>query len=163
MTVEIEKMKVKGKWFSIWLMYVTGVNLKYHCKPCLRGLSSKKVNKETKKLENVKLDEGEADYYYLCGVVNPFSWGDNFHLAWKEKAEKKIDYESNGISVKINNAERVEFSEDDIDFDLPHSDKLEYYSCRNWQFANKIAKELQQKKPRSKNAKERELTEWMEK
>ncbi len=157
MTVIIEKLKVTNKWFSIWLMYVTGVNLKNHCKQCLKGHTSKKINKETKKLENIKLDEAKSKYYYLCGVVSPYSWGDNFHLAWKEKKNEKIEYESNGISIKLRNAERINFSEDDINFELEHSDKLEYYSCRNWQFANKIVKEDEKKK----NKKEKELTEWM--
>ena len=36
----------------------------------------------------------------------------------------------------------VEFSEEDIDKTLEHAERPEYYTCRNWQFANKIKKSL---------------------
>ena len=58
-------------------------------------------------------------------MATPYSWENNFHLAWKEKEGSSIEYESNGISIKLKNAE-----------------KPEYYTCRNWQFANRISKEL---------------------
>ena len=146
MTVKIKKMEVTGKWFSIWLMYVNGVNLNNHCKPCLKGYTSKKVNKETTTITDVELNEAQAKYYYLCGVVNPFSWGGNFHLAWKEKEGSTITYEQNGIAIELENAERITFSEDDIDFTLKNAHKLEYYSCRNWQFANKVSGDLNRQK-----------------
>ena len=140
MTVEIEEIKITRNWFTIWLMYVNGVNLSQHCKPCLKGFTSRKIHKNTKCLENVELNEAESEYYYLCGVASPYSWENNFHLAWKEKEGSIIEYESNGISIKLKNAERITFSEDDIDFSLRNADKKEYYTCRNWQFANKISK-----------------------
>ena len=63
-------------------------------------------------------------------------------MAWKEKEGSIIEYESNGISIKLKNAERIIFSEEGIDFSLKNADKREYYTCRNWQFANKISKEM---------------------
>ena len=142
MTVKIEEIEITRNWFTIWLMYVNGVNLSQHCKPCLKGFTSRKVHKNTKCLGNVKLDEAEAKYYYLCGVATPYSWENNFHLAWKEKEGSIIEYESNGISIKLKNAERITFCEDDIDYSLKNAEKREYYTCRNWQFANKISKEM---------------------
>ena len=67
MTVEIEEIKITRNWFTIWLMYVNGVNLSQHCKPCLKGFTSRKIHKNTKCLENVELNEAESEYYYLCG------------------------------------------------------------------------------------------------
>lgn len=98
MTVIIEDITVDKPWSFIWLMYVNDVNLKKHCKPCLKGYSSKKINKKTRHEENVALDESEAKYYYLCGGSRPYKWEDNFHLAWKEKEGESFEYSFNGIT-----------------------------------------------------------------
>ena len=71
MTVIIEEINVDKPWSFIWLMYVRDVDLKRHCKPCLKGFSSQKINKKTRHAENVALDESEAKYYYLCGGSLP--------------------------------------------------------------------------------------------
>ena len=142
MTVIIEDITVDNPWSFIWLMYVNDVNLKRHCKPCLIGYTSQKINKRTRHEENVSLDESEAEYYYLCGGSHPYKWEDNFHLAWKEKEGESFEYSFNGINIKLKNAERVEFSEEDILEAQEFRDRLEYYTCRNWQFANKIKDSL---------------------
>ena len=38
----------------------------------------------------------------------------------------------------MKNTERVEFSQDDIEKTQKYADRPEYYTCRNWQFANKV-------------------------
>ena len=145
MTIIIEDMAVDKPWSFIWLMYVNDVNLKRHCKSCLIGYTSKKIDNKTRHEENVPLDESEAEYYYLCGGSHPYKWEDNFHLAWKEKEGESFEYSFNGITIKLKNAQRVEFSEEDIDKTLEHADESEYYTCRNWQFANKINDSLNDK------------------
>ena len=64
---------------------------------------------------------------------------DNFHLAFEECEGENLEYSFNGISVKIRNAKRVEFSADDINWDVEHSDEELYNRCRNWQFAHKVS------------------------
>ena len=134
----IEEIDVKNQWSFIWLMYVNDVDLSKHCKPCLKGYTSKRINKWTRHEENVCLDESEAKYYYLCGGSYPYRWENNFHLAWKEKQGSSLEYSFNGITIRLKNAERIEFSEDDIEKTQKYADKPEYYTCRNWQFANKV-------------------------
>ena len=119
-------------------MYVNDVDLSKHCKPCLKGYTSKKITKLTRHEKNVCLDESEAKYYYLCGGSYPYKWENNFHLAWKEKSGASFEYSFNGITIRLKNAERVEFSQDDIEKTQKYADKPEYYTCRNWQFANKV-------------------------
>ena len=104
MTVIIEEINVDKPWSFIWLMYVRDVDLKKHCKPCLKGYSSKKINKKTRHEVNVVLDESEAKYYYLCGGSLPYKWEDNFHLAWEEKEGESFEYSFNGITIKLKNA-----------------------------------------------------------
>ena len=98
-----------------------------------------KINNELKQAENIELDELESRYYYLCGVAPSMALEDNFHLAFEESEGDSIEYSFNGISVKIKNAKRVEFSSDDINWDVEHSDEELYNRCRNWQFAHKVS------------------------
>ena len=119
-------------------MYVNDVDLSKHCKPCLKGYTSKKITKWTRHEENVCLDESEAKYYYLCGGSYPYKWENNFHLAWKEKSGASFEYSFNGITIRLKNAERIGFSKEDIEKTQKYADNPEYYTCRNWQFANKV-------------------------
>ena len=142
-TTIIEEITVENQWSFIWLMYVNGINLEKHCKPCLKGYTSKKITKWTRHEENVCLDESEAKYYYLCGGSYPYKWENNFHLAWKEKSGASFEYSFNGITIRLKNAERIEFSEEDIEKTQKYADKPEYYTCRNWQFANKVKYDIE--------------------
>ena len=141
-TTIIEEITVDNQWSFIWLMYVNGIDLEKHCKPCLKGFTSKRIGKWTKHERNVQLDESEAKYYYLCGGSYPYKWENNFHLAWKESPGKSFEYSFNGITIKIMNGERIEFSQDDIEKGQKYASKEEYFTCRNWQFANRIKNEI---------------------
>ena len=59
-------------------------------------------------------------------------------LAWKEKQGSSFEYSFNGITIRLKDAEMVEFSQDDVDSSQKYADRPEYYTCRNWQFANKV-------------------------
>ena len=141
-TTIIEEITVDNQWSFIWLMYVSGIDLEKHCKPCLKGFTSKKIGKWTKHEKNVPLDESKAKYYYLCGGSYPYKWENNFHLAWKESPGKSFEYSFNGITIKIMNGERIEFSQDDIEKGQKYASKEEYFTCRNWQFANRVKDEI---------------------
>ena len=146
MTTIIEEISVETPWSFIWLMYVNGINLEKHCKTCLKGYTSKKITKWTRHEENVCLDESEAKYYYLCGGSYPYKWENNFHLAWKEKSGASFEYSFNGITIRLKNAEMIEFSQEDIEKTQKYVDKPEYYTCRNWQFANKVKYDIVDRK-----------------
>ncbi len=139
MVVTIEKFKTNRKWRFLWLQYINGVNLSHHCQRCLLGKTSKKIKTDTKSAENVILDELDSRYYYLCGVAPSMDLPDNFHLAFEESEGEIIEYSFNGIDVRIKNAKRVEFSADDINWDVEHSEEELYHRCRNWQFAHKVS------------------------
>ncbi|MEE1150662.1 MAG: hypothetical protein UH242_06885, partial [Methanobrevibacter sp.] len=126
MTIVIEKFETDRKWRFLWLQYINGVNLKQHCQKCLLGKTSKKITNDLKEAENIALDELDSRYYYLCGVAPSMALEDNFHLAFEECEGEIIEYSFNGISVEIKNAKRVEFSKDDINWDVEHSDEELY-------------------------------------
>ena len=145
MVVTIREIETNREWKYIWLKYVNGFDLSHHCAKCLLGMFSSKIHNRIKHEKNIVLNESKARYYYLCGVSEPYIWKENFHLAFKEVRGSVIDFDENGIHVIIENAEQIPFSEADVNWGLEHADKKEYYTCRNWQFANKMDMEQVQK------------------
>ncbi len=138
----IKSITVSEPMKYIWLKYVTGVDLSNHCAKCLKGAFSNRLDATTAHAEDIKLDEAKANIFYLCGVSQPFRWVKNFHLAFRHKEGETLEFKSNGIHVIIENAERIKFSSDDIAPDAPNIEKKAYSTCRNWQFAHKVASEL---------------------
>lgn len=136
--VIILHMSVTAPFSYLWLKYVHGVDLNVHCAKCLLGDYEQRINANAPEFGNIRLRE--APYYYLCGVSRPYVWSRNFHLAFREKEGSVLEMKSNGIHVILQNAERVTFSQEDIDPGDPHAKSKAYYTCRNWQFAHKIRK-----------------------
>ena len=121
----------------IWLKTVENIDLSVHCAKCLIGKYDGRINKNTKKSQNLKLKD---KIYYLCGVSEPYNWNKNFHLAFKPKEGSNIEYSNNGINVVIEGAEMLPINEKYIDIMDPYSNQKEYRTCRNWQFANYLQK-----------------------
>ncbi len=148
MVCTIKKIDIysQGKrWKWLWLMYVNGVDLNYHCQQCLLGVKSRKLRDVllSGKGENIRLNESKnTNYYYLCGGSMPYKWENNFHLAWEEVDGEMLVVDEQGIEVVIENAVRVNFSKDDINYSLKNASNKWFNTCRNWQFANKVSDEL---------------------
>ncbi len=130
-------IEVEAPFRYLWLKYVTGVNLNIHCAGGLKGKYSTEISNKTKSAEMV-LDEHEAKAYYLCGVSTPYNWAKNFHLAFISAPGSSLLYESNGIAVNIKNVQRVQFEEYNarMQSQSEKRDRKEFYTCRNWIFAN---------------------------
>ncbi len=138
----ITSIEVGSKFRYLWLKYVVGVSLGVHCARCLKGEYSQHINKDLKQSRDFSLDEAPALAYYLCGVASPYSWEKNFHLAFRYKKGSRIRIAEHGISVKIEDAERIDILPVDLDkINSPHKDNKRYVTCRNWQFAHQF-KEL---------------------
>ena len=75
----IKNLKVEKPFMYIWLKNVHNVKLNYHCAKCLIGNYHPKINKKTKSIKDLVLDN---DIWYLCGVSLPYNWNNNFHLAF---------------------------------------------------------------------------------
>lgn len=134
--ITITRINVTGRFKYLWLKYINGIDLSNHCAKSFIGTYSKKISNTMKTEENIILDESEAVVYYLCGVSSPYNWDKNFHLAFKEKEGSILKFNHNGIEIEIENAERILFSEQDIDPSDVNADKPVYATCRNWQFAH---------------------------
>ncbi len=139
---KIKSITVTAPMTYLWLKYVTGVDLSQHCAKGLIGAYSKHIKADLSHAENIDLNEAPANIFYLCGVSKPFRWVKNFHLAFRHKEGETLEFKSNGVHVVIENAERITFSADDIAPDDPNAHKKAYSTCRNWQFAHKIAHEF---------------------
>lgn len=131
--IYIENFNVSKPFMYIWLKNVVAVNLNYHCAKSLVGNYSVDVNKNTKSISNLPLENG---VWYLCGVSMPYNWNNNFHLAFEYKEGSSIEYSNNGISVTIRNAVSLPISSEYIDESDINANRQEYYTCRNWQFAH---------------------------
>lgn len=129
------------KFRYLWLKYITGVSLDRHCARCFRGYYSDQISARVLSRTDILLDEYQAKYFYLCGVSSPYRWEDNFHLAFRSKPGASIDVNEKGIRVKIADAERIDIVRRET-YDHPMGEKPEYYTCRNWQFAQMIAGEF---------------------
>lgn len=136
----IRTIQVNGRFSYLWLKHVHGVNLAEHCAHCLVGDYNQMIRATIQELHHVRLPY--APYHYLCGVSSPYVWSRNFHLAFREKEGNVLNITRHGIHVEIENAEEIPFSESDIAPDDPHIRHKSYRTCRNWQFAHKIAKWL---------------------
>ncbi len=131
--ITIKTLSVTKPFRYLWLKSVEGVNLDVHCAKSLIGQYDKRIGNTVREVHDVYLTQ---NVYYLCGVSMPYKWANNFHLAFRHKPGAILKYEDNGISVTIQDAERIMFSEHDVDWSLPQAKKREYHTCRNWQFAN---------------------------
>lgn len=130
----IKEMRVDNTFKYLWLKTVKDVDLSQHCARCLIGDYDRRINSGTSEAHDIELNDG--DIYYLCGVAFPYNWNNNFHLAFRHKDGGTIEYSHNGVSVVIENAERLPI---DAKYNNPfdrHFKTKSYYTCRNWQFAN---------------------------
>lgn len=135
MLVKIKNLTIKSKYHYLWLKYVSGIDLTKHCAKCLLGKYEKRINPNITQYEDVELEP--SDYYYLCGV---YTYKTNIHLAFKEKPGNVLIIDNDFYSIEINNAEKILFTKDEIDFNLPNSKDKNYNTCRNWWFANYLNK-----------------------
>ena len=123
----------KSDWTYLWLKTVTGVELTQHCAKCLIG-------------EYIKFDsvtELENITHYLCGVYKGWNYNKNFHLAFKYKKDSLLTVLEKNIFIEIQDAERIIIKPlQKNDVATIEGNKKEFYSCRNWQFANQIKNEM---------------------
>lgn len=125
----------EANWMYFWGKYVTGVNLNNHCAKSLIGTYTTKFNSDTKKLNDIVLDEADSDIFYICGVSKPYRYNRNFHLALRKSIGKKVSYCKNGITIKVLNAEILPIVFDVKECQHPKAAAKEFATCRNWQFA----------------------------
>lgn len=136
--IYIKTLTVNAPFRYLWLKNVVGVDLTQHCARCLLGKYVENISPRTHSHPEIELRDG---VYYLCGVSLPYVWDKNFHLAFSYCEGSRIEYENNGISVVIENAQRMPIMETYIDESHPKAWKKEFRTCRNWQFAHYLNKQ----------------------
>lgn len=136
--VYIEYAELKGVYKILWLRYIYGVDLSQHCMKCLLGHNDKRVRGYMRTLRGLKLEESR--YYYLCGVDEYWRWNKNLHLAFIPSYGSVIEIDNEFIKCKIHNAKQLPITPDYIDWSLPQAKNKLFHTCRNWQFANMLAR-----------------------
>jgi hypothetical protein len=119
-------------------MYVTAVDLTEHCMSCLIGQPSRRIDRLAAE-QTHQLDEHPAPLaYYLCGVTQPYSWSENAHLAFRVAPGEYWHGPAlvPGLVVTLQNALPIPgWGPDSIPAEAPHAGEYFYRTCRNWQFA----------------------------
>lgn len=136
----IKELDLNRKFRFFWLKYVTGINLEKHCAAGLKGPYDKRIslykNRDQTHWECITLDQGESDFYYICGVAQPSNWEENFHCVLRYVQGETLILDEKGVKGTIMNAVRIPIHEmDRVNSDNPHKDDPKYYTCRNYQFA----------------------------
>lgn len=129
--ITIKRLEIKRYYKYLWLKNVESADLSNHCARSLIGKYNKKISSNIRVYENIELEESK--YYYLCGV---YSYSNNIHLAFKEKLGEKIIIDNEFYRIEVENAEQIKIDETSIDRLLPQSRDKDFYTCRNWWFAN---------------------------
>lgn len=137
--VEIKECKLKGIFKILWLRYIYGVDLTHHCMKSLLGHNDARVRGYMRGFQNLRLEESR--WYYLCGVDVNFRWEKNLHLAFVESAGSEIIVDDEFVRIHIVNARRLPINNTFIDWGLPQSRNKLFNTCRNWWFANMIARQ----------------------
>jgi hypothetical protein len=135
--IEFHDLKVFGRYRYLWLKYVTGVNLNYHCASCLKGEYSNYFGVDLRDTEVICLNEHPARIVYLCGVAKPYSWDRNLHVAMVDMPGDSFAFAEKGMSARVLNAARIPVTRDAMEeLNHPKIGLDRYHTCRNWQFAN---------------------------
>jgi hypothetical protein len=128
----------------LWLKYVQGADLRYHCARCLKGPYSKllpfsRYGQPAGLQIEGDLVEADSPFLYLCGVTP--RWEENLHIAFQRAPGERIEYEDKHIRLVITDAVRMPIEA------LPEKVIQEeglvaaYYTCRNYQFARQYLSE----------------------
>ena len=139
----VKELDLDRKFRFFWLKYVTNVNLKRHCAPGLTGPYDKRISiyQNQARITHIgrishTLNQGESDFYYICGVATPYKWDENFHCVLRCVPGETLVLDEQCVTGTIENAVRVPIHEmDRINSTNPHKDDPKYYTCRNYQFA----------------------------
>lgn len=137
--MKINELTVKSACRFLWLKKVVDVDLSKHCSKSLIGDYIETIQAEQEHYENVDLQNG---IYYLCGVVVPFIWENNIHLAFRYSAGDRVKIDNDFYKVDIEDAELIEITKEQIDYTLPKAKFKTYNTCRNWWFANWFKKNI---------------------
>ena len=136
----VKELNLNRKFRFFWMKYVTDINLDKHCAAGLKGPYDKRIslykNRGLTHWEDMTLDQGESDFYYICGVAQPFNWDENFHCVLRCVPGETLTFDEKGVTGTIMNAVRIPIHEmDRINSTNQHKDDPKYYTCRNYQFA----------------------------
>lgn len=137
--ITIHKFLARRDYRYLWLKEITGTDLRVHCARCLLGKYDIRFKGHMKLTYNINL---KGDIYYLCGVAMDRKWAHNLHIAFQYEEGSVFEVDDDFCYIKVENARRLDISTKYIDHSLPQSNKKEFSTCRNWQFANMVAKGL---------------------
>lgn len=136
--VRIEYFFTERPYKYLWLRYIQGINLEHHCARSFIGDYDTTFHGFLTSLYNYTLRDSKV--YYLCGVANDRIWAHNLHIAFIPAEGESVEIDNEFCRIIIRNARQIRFSAKDIIPNLPQARLKVYSTCRNWQFANYLAR-----------------------
>jgi hypothetical protein len=119
----------RSEWEYLWLKSVRDIDLSHHCAKCLIG--------EYIKYESVR--ELENITHYLCGVYKGWNYNKNLHVAFTFQKDSIMTVQEKNVVLVVENAIRIDIKPlQKNEINSPEGNRKEFYSCRNWQFANQL-------------------------
>ena len=134
----VRELVLKNIYKIVWLRYVSGINLNEHCMKSLIGYNDPHFRGFMRGCNDIVLDISK--YYYLCGVDVNWAYQKNMHVAFIYKEGSVINIDNNLFKVRIENAAQLAIVPDFMDRNLPQFSNRLFNTCRNWWFANMLAK-----------------------
>lgn len=128
----------------LWLKAVHKVDLGVHCASTFVGEYDSRIGPKQESPLTLRPDEGQGApvAWYLCGVVVPWRWERNAHLAFTLAPGESWEGTAgtSTLGVRLEGLAPIEgWGEHSIKAGDPHAGQAKYRTCRNWQFAHHVA------------------------
>lgn len=138
MTAPVIEIASEGSYSSMWLKYVTGVDLRQHCIRSLTGRRSRRIDRESP-WQRLVLDEApRPTAFYLCAVSRPYRWEENAHLAFEPAPGEQWSGLALVPALQVNLYDArpiLGWGGSSVPVGAEHAADRRFATCRNWQFA----------------------------
>lgn len=142
---QIRVTDIRDRYKFLWVKEISDVDLTQHCARSFVGRWRAEMSHAHDRWRDsgartpfdYLMTLGRARAYYACGVTDPYVWRKNAHLAFvpDPAAEEWETHSNQGLTVQVRGLSRVSFSAEDVPDTDPRRVRKDFYTCRNWQFA----------------------------
>lgn len=136
-TTAIELLRFRREYRYIWRKRVDGFDLSVHCARCLAGPYDPRFSPSVREYRDIRDEAEPGTIFYICSVWN---YAENVHIAYRVAEGARLELHTPFVDASITNAEALPISPEWIDRSLPQSRRRPFSTCRNWQFANWLAR-----------------------
>ena len=123
----------------LWLKTVDALDLGVHCARSLVGEYAPRMHKQAERLD---FGLPDAPAWYFCGVTDPYVWAHNDHALLLPAPGETHEVHTHGYVLELVGAKPQPFGLADVPLHDPYVDVAAYRTCRNWQAAHWLHRNL---------------------